>query len=186
MANWELMAAAGAMSGIPITIVTRSLKPEWLHLRMERERLSTGVNCTYQPRTMPTVMRRLRDGRSIGFVMDQYMPPPMGEKLRFFGILVDTLTAIAPLARRTGAAIVPVSQVRGREGIVRVVIEPEFVLGEEDQAANQRLSDMVERWIRAEPAQWLWTHRRCKTVAWSDAVQRGVGASNASMNRLSA
>jgi KDO2-lipid IV(A) lauroyltransferase len=167
LANWELMAAAGALEGIPITIVTRRLKPEWLHLWMEKTRLSTGVRALYQPRTMPGVLRGLRDGASVGFVMDQYMPPPMGAPLRFFGVSVNTLTAIAPLARRTGAPITPVTQRRGADGTVVIAIEPEFELSADDDADNQRLSDLVEKWIRAEPAQWLWAHRRFKNVDWS-------------------
>jgi KDO2-lipid IV(A) lauroyltransferase len=169
LANWELMAAAGALAGVPITMVTRRLKPEWLHLWMEKTRLSVGVRALYQPRTMPGVMRGLRDGLSVGFVMDQYMPPPMGKPLHFFGVRVDTLTAIAPLARRTSAPITPVTQRRSADGTVVVAIEPEFPLGEDDDADNQRLSDLVERWIRAEPAQWLWAHRRFKNVDWSAA-----------------
>ncbi|MDE2246662.1 MAG: hypothetical protein KGJ91_10925, partial [Xanthomonadaceae bacterium] len=104
LANWELMAAAGALGGVPVVMTTRHLKPEWLHRWMEKTRLSTGVRCLYQPRTMPGVMKGLRAGAAVGFVMDQYMVPPMGKPLRFFGVTVDTLAAIAPLARRTGAA----------------------------------------------------------------------------------
>ncbi|MBI4371590.1 MAG: hypothetical protein HY552_04760 [Elusimicrobia bacterium] len=169
LADWELMAAAGAMAGVPATIVTRRLKPDWLHRWMEKTRRSTGVACAYQPRTMPAVLKALRRGESIGFVMDQYMPPPMGAPLRFLGASVDTLTAIAPLARRTDAAIVPVSQVRDPDGTVRIVFEPEFPLTEDDAADNQRLAGLVERWIRAEPAQWLWVHRRFKHAVWPDA-----------------
>jgi len=172
LANWELMAAAGALGGIPITITTRHLKPEWLDARMEATRLSAGVSCVYQPRTMPTVMRGLRDGRSIGFVLDQYMVPPMGQKLRFFGVLVDTLAAVAPLARRTGAAIVPVKQIRAEDGTVRVIIEPEIPLDGSDDELNQALASLVERWIRDTPAQWLWVHRRFKNVDWSSSDRR--------------
>lgn len=175
-ANWELMAARGAMAGIPITMTTRHLKPEWLHKWMEKTRLSTGVRCVYQPRTMPGVLRALRAGESVGFVLDQYMPPPMGEPMRFFGVTVDTLAAIAPLARRTGAAIVPARQVRDADGTLRVLIEPEFAqTGDTPGEDNQRLADLVERWIRLEPSQWLWVHRRFKHVDWS-AVDRKTQA----------
>jgi KDO2-lipid IV(A) lauroyltransferase len=176
LANWELMAAAGAMGGIPLTITTRHIKPEWLHLWWEKARLSAGVRCVYQPRTMPTVMKGLRDGRSIGFVLDQYMVPPMGQKLRFFGVLVDTLAAVAPLARRTGAAIVPVRQARGADGLVRVIVEPELPLDGSDDEVNQALADLVERWIRAEPSQWLWVHRRFKNVDWSSVDRKTQAA----------
>ena len=169
LANWELAAASGAIRGMPVTIVTRRLKPAWLHDWLEKVRLSAGVRCAYQPRTMPAVMKALRDGGVVVFVMDQYMPPPMGAPMRFFGVQVDTLAAIAPLARRTGAAILPVLQVRDPGGAVRIVIEPQVPLGAEDRADNQRLAGIVEGWIRAVPAQWLWVHRRFKHVDWSKA-----------------
>ena len=91
----------------------------------------------------------------------------MGSPTRFFGVTVDTLAAIAPLARRTGAAILPVRQIRGADGIVRIIVDPEIPLGVDDKADNQRLADLVESWIRAVPGQWLWAHRRFKNVDWS-------------------
>lgn len=167
LANWELAAAIGAIKDMPVTIVTRRLKPAWLHDWMEKTRLSVGARCAYQPRTMPTVMKALRDCGGVAFVIDQYMPPPMGAPLRFFGITVDTLAAIAPLARRTGAAILPSRVIREPDGRVRIIMEPEIVLSNDDRVDNQRLTDRVEGWIRAVPAQWLWAHRRFKNVDWS-------------------
>ena len=168
LANWEFAAAAGCIRGMKVMIVTRNLKPRWLHDWLEKVRLTTGVTCAYQPRTVPAVMKRLRDGEGVVFVLDQYMPPPMGSPTRFFGVLVDTLAAIAPLARRTGAAILPVRQLRGKDGIVRIIVEPEMALGDDDKADNQRIIDRIEDWIRDEPGQWLWVHRRFKHVDWTD------------------
>ena len=176
LANWEFAAAAGAIGGMKVMIVTRKLKPQWLHDWMEKVRLSAGVTAAYQPRTVPAVMKRLRDGEGVVFVMDQYMPPPMGEPTRFFGVMVDTLAAIAPLSRRTGAAILPVRQIRGEDGIVRILVDPEIRLSDDDKADNQRLADLVESWIRAVPGQWLWAHRRFKHVDWSKADRRAHAA----------
>lgn len=172
-ANWELMASGGALGGVPLTIVTRRLKPQWLHDWMIARRLEAGVKCGIQPRTMPAVLKALKSGESAGFVMDQYMLPPMGAPLRFFGVAVETITAIAPLARRTGAAIIPVRTQRGADGLVRIVFEPELPLEGTDEEVNQRLADRVEAWIRGNPAQWIWGHRRFKGVDWSKRVPPG-------------
>ena len=153
---------------MPITIVTRRLKPAWLHAWMERTRLSVGVKAAYQPRTIPTVMKALRDNGGVVFVMDQYMSPPMGEPMRLFGVDVHTLAAIAPLARRTGAAILPVLPKREKDGRVRIIIEPEIPLTDDDKKDNQRLASHVEGWMRAAPGQALWAHRRFKDVVWPD------------------
>lgn len=167
LSNWEFAASVGAIKDMPITIVTRRLKPAWLHDWMEKTRLSVGVKATYQPRTIPTVMKALRDNGGVVFVMDQYMPPPMGEPMRFFGVMAHTLAAIAPLARRTGAAILPVLPKRMADGRVRIIIEPEIPLTDDDKADNQRLAHHVEGWMRKEPELALWAHRRFKDVDWN-------------------
>lgn len=175
LVNWELMAAAGAMGGIPLTIVTRHLKPEWLHKKMEAARLSVNIRCAYQPRTMPAIMKGLRKGESIGFVMDQYAPPPMGIPVPFFGVKVDTLAAVGTLAVRTGAAIIPGIARRDANGIIHVDMEPELDLGKAlgDQAlVTEILARKVEGWIRADPSHWLWVHRRFKNVIWPAETHR--------------
>jgi KDO2-lipid IV(A) lauroyltransferase len=168
LANWEFAAAAGAIRGMKVMIVTRNTKPKWLHDWLEKVRATTGVTCAYQPRTVPAVMKCLRNGEGVVFVLDQYMVPPMGQPLRFFGVVVDTLAVVAPLSRRTGAAILPVRQIRGKNGIVRIIVEPEMALGDDDVADNQRIIDHIEAWIRDIPGQWLWVHRRFKHVDWAD------------------
>jgi len=169
LANWEMMAAIGGLHGIPITMVTRRLKPGWLHRKIEEARASVNVRCALQPRTMPAVMKGLGNGESIGFVLDQYAAPPAGIPARFFGIMVDTLGAVGPLAQRTGAAIVPVLQRRDEKGVLRVVMEPALALGEalnDPGKVAEILLGRIEAWIRETPSQWLWVHRRFKNVSW--------------------
>lgn len=167
MANWELMVACGCMQGIPMTMVTRKLKPQWLHDLMESRRAETGAKCAFQPRTLPAVLKALRAGESVGFVMDQYHSPPMGTPVPFFGVVVDTLAAVGSIAQRTGAGIVMVTQIREPDGLLRVVIEPPLRLGEAAEnpvAATAALTREVERLIRENPSQWLWVHRRFKNL----------------------
>lgn len=174
LGNWELMAAVGAMGGVPLTIVTRHLKPEWLHLKMLEARRSVDFGCVFDNENPARkILGALRKGESVGFVMDQYAPPPTGARVPFFGIEVDTLAAVGTFAERSGAAVIPVYQRRGGDGVVRVVIEPELDLGEarRDPAASTALLALkTEEWIRREPAQWLWAHRRFKGVVWADEV----------------
>jgi KDO2-lipid IV(A) lauroyltransferase len=176
LANWELMTAAGAMAGIPLTMVTRHLKPEWLHLLIDAARRSVKVKAAYLPDTLTAILRSLRKGESLGFVLDQYAHPPVGVKVPFFGVEVDTLGAVPPLSLRYGTPIVPVRQIRDKNGFVRILIEPELDLGDAKENAIQGtavLAAMVEHWIRANPDQWLWAHRRFKYVEWpSDAVRK--------------
>lgn len=171
LGNWEMMVAAGALGGIPLTMVTKHLKPEWLHRKVEASRLSVGVKGAYEPRTLPAVMRALRNRESVGFVMDQYAGPPIGIPVPFFGVKVGTLAAVSTLAQRTGAVIVPVKTYRDERGVVRVCVEPAMELGElikSEEKTTEVLSGKVEDWVRQFPEQWLWIHRRFKNVVWPE------------------
>jgi KDO2-lipid IV(A) lauroyltransferase len=169
LGNWELMVGAGALAGMPLTMVTKKLKPQWLHDQIEQSRKSVGVSGAYEPRTLPIVMRALRNGESVGFVMDQYAGPPIGIPVPFFGVKVGTLAAVSVLVERTGAAVVPVRAYRDAMGVVCVDVQPEIdlsAISSDNEACTAALTNRVELWVRELPTQWLWIHRRFKNVVW--------------------
>ncbi len=168
---WEMLAAAGGLAGLAPLVVTKVLKPEWLHRQITACRLSTGVRAAYHPGSVPQVLRELRQGGSVAFMNDQYAGPPMGIPVPFFGVKPNTLAAIAPIAQRTGAAIVPVSCYRDENGVSVVVIEHELDLGpalSDTEKTTAILAAKIEAWVRQHPDQWLWIHRRFKNVVWPD------------------
>lgn len=161
---WEMSAASAGLAGLEPTVVTTILKPGWLHEQITACRGSTGVHQAFHPGSMPSVLKALRRGGCVAFMNDQYARPPMGLPVVFFGQLVDTLAVVGSLAKRTGAVVLPVSTVRGPDGVNVTTIEPELSMdGADDPAtATQMIADHVESWVRKTPAQWLWAHRRFK------------------------
>ncbi|MCM2277835.1 MAG: lysophospholipid acyltransferase family protein [Oligoflexia bacterium] len=168
--NWEIMAAAGSLhGGMDLMIVTKRLKPDWLHRAIERGRGRCGVRATYEPRTLKDVLRHLGVNGTVGFVLDQYAGAPVGVRVPFFGVAVGTSTALATLARRTGAAVLPVLNYRTPEGRFVVEIRPALQKGSvggdaayEIAAATATYAKEMEKDILAHPDQWLWIHRRFK------------------------
>lgn len=174
---WEMQAAAGGLAGMPLTVVTKAVKPAWLHDLLTERRLSTGVRAALHPGSMPTIMRALRKGEAVAFMNDQYARPPMGLKVRFFGVEVETLSAVGPLAKRTGAAVITATSYRDMDGVTRVFLSPEVAFGsalEDPARATQLLADIVEMNVRRHPEQWLWLHRRFKNVVWP--AEQAAGA----------
>jgi KDO2-lipid IV(A) lauroyltransferase len=167
--NWEFMAGSGAMlGGIDIMIVTKRLKPAWIHQAFERGRLRAHFKATYEPRTLKDVIRQLKAGGTVGFVMDQYAGPPVGIRVPVFGVPVGTPAVIATLVKRTGAAVVPVVNYRRADGKFVTHIRPalEWVATVDPNAEigenTARFARVLEKDIYDHPEQWLWTHRRFK------------------------
>lgn len=167
--NWEVMASTGAiLGGIDLMLVTKHLKPEWLHQAIEKGRSRCGVRATYEPRTLRDVLSQLKKNGTVGFVLDQYAGPPIGVRVPVFGIPVGTTTAIATLAKRTGAVVLPVVNYRTLDGRWVVIIRPPIDWVASEDAAYElaentaRYAADLERDIYAHPDQWLWIHRRFK------------------------
>jgi len=177
LGNWEIVAAQGGLNNMGMMIVTRNLRPQWFHDKMIHTRLSTGVTSTFRARALPAVLKALRRGESVVFAMDQYAAPDIGGiKARFFGINVNTLGAIAVLAQKTGAAVVPGSAYRDEDGLIHVFIEPEIEIGSAKSDiphSTQKIVATIESYIRRHPEQWTWGHRRFKNVDWNEEEAAG-------------
>ncbi len=171
LANWEIMAVIAALNGVPVTIITRQLKPAWLDKKITSLRSLAGCGSAYKDQRLTAVLKGLRNQKSIGFVLDQYIAPPAGIAVKFFTAQVHTLGVFGLFSKRTKAPIVPVFQTRDEKGVIHVVFEPAInpdEIPEDTKDFTQALSLKVEGWIRKNPAQWLWVHRRFKNATWEN------------------
>lgn len=170
ISNWEVIVGYGShVLKVPATMVTKQLKPKWLHDLSERTRARLGTKMAFEPKTLRVVLKSLQRGEIVGFVMDQYTGAPVGARVPFFGIPVGSHTALATLALRTKAAVVPGFAYRLPDGKYRVRFEPEIPLIENNEnlelAVLQNTANYVRRtesWVREFPEQWLWIHKRWK------------------------
>lgn len=168
LGNWELMLATGAAHGISAMMVTKQLKPAWIHKAIEIGRKHAGYDATYEPRTLKDILKRLSNKKTIGFVLDQYAGAPVGVRVPFMGVHVGTNTVIAMIAKRTGARVLPVTNFRTQEGRHHVEIYEalEWIV---DPDPNREIAlntanyaKVLESHIKEHPDQWLWIHRRFK------------------------
>ncbi len=170
-ANWELMGIGG-LHGINCMVTGRRLKPDWLNDVVVGARAALNGRTASGRRILPELLRWIKEGNTSAFILDQYAAPPAGVLVRFFGVEVGTNGAVGLVAQRTGAPIFMVFQRRDERGIIHAVFE-EAVLDDETLQdplkCTQALAARVEAWIRANPAQWLWAHRRFKNVVWPEA-----------------
>lgn len=169
LGNWEVLTASGpTLFSTPVTMVTKALKPAWFHRVVVVTRGLLGVQMACEPKTMPMILRALKRKEIVGMVMDQYTGAPVGARVPFFGHPVGSHTALAFLALRTGAPVVPSISVRKPDGRYLIRFDPPFeTLTDEDQdvAVLKNTAQYVrhtEAWVKEFPSQWMWIHRRWK------------------------
>ena len=112
------------------------------------------------------MLRRLRSNRAVWYAPDQDLGLRHAVFAPFFGRPAATLTATARLARASGAPVLPFRVEREAGGRAwRVVIDPALSGFPSDDALADaaRVNEVIERWARASPEQYLWVHRRFKT-----------------------
>lgn len=170
-ANWELMGVAG-LYGIRCMVTGKRLKPEWLNKRVVAARQSLGSRTASGKRILPELLRWIKEGNTSTFILDQYAAPPAGLPARFFGATVDTQGVVGLVVQRTGAPVFTCFQRRGADGKIHAIFEEvpiDEALAKDPAAVTQLLTDRFEAFIRSNPAQWLWGHRRFKNAVWPAA-----------------
>ena len=110
---------------------------------------------------MGNMMRYLEDGNVVALLIDQYMSH--GEPLKFLGHTAYTATSAAKLALKHDALLITFYVVRNDDGINFDLVFESPVKPSTPNEMTQILNDRLEKQIRKNMGQWLWTHKRWKS-----------------------
>lgn len=163
--NWELMGAYWAGMGYPLTALATRVRDSRLDDLLLRIRRSAGLKILERSKGLLSAFRCLRRGEMLGVLMDL---DTSVESLTvdFLGHPAKTPVGPAKLASRTGAGVVPMALLMKSDGTYRLDVREPLRLNGDGALADDvaRCSMAVEEFIRLEPTQWAWMHRRWKSV----------------------
>jgi Kdo2-lipid IVA lauroyltransferase/acyltransferase len=168
---WELHAIVHALQMQPIGILARTLDNPYLNQLLEDIRQRTGNAVIYRSQTIRRVMRTLQGGQGVAVLIDQHIMSRDAITIEFFERRAATTSAVAALALRTGAPVVPVFALPVGAGRYRLIYEhpvepPRADSPDAIREFTQRCTDVLEMYVRRHPELWLWMHRR-----WRDEVE---------------
>jgi Kdo2-lipid IVA lauroyltransferase/acyltransferase len=167
MANFELMPIAANKHGYNMTVVSRPVNNPFIQriLLFFRERpmgdwgrIPKGVDGARQ------AMKLLAEGLNLGVLVDQRVS--QGVALPLFGQPARTNLGIAKLALEYGVDVFPCHIERLGGARFRITLEEPLrrpQMGDrqaEAKAMMTEVNQILERWIRHRPEDWLWLHRR--------------------------
>ena len=169
--NFPLALIRLKEEGYKVRVILRRMRDEKVEDFLERRRQKIGINAIYstpRPACTTQAIRSLRNNELLFIQLDQNFGTS-GVFVNFFGRQAATATGPVVLALRTQAPVVPLFIVRNRDNSHRVVIEPEVVIDKKDtpeetlQFNIQKITSLIEFYIRRYPQEWGWIHRRWKS-----------------------
>jgi Kdo2-lipid IVA lauroyltransferase/acyltransferase len=140
------------------------------------DQLVNGIRCLHGNRVLHKddfargLLAAMRQGDTVGILMDTNMTPPQGVFVPFFGKMACTASGLARVALKTGAAVLPgfmLWEESEQKYVLHFGDEIESDRTGEDEADTvaftARCTAAIEAYVRRYPDQWLWVHRRWKT-----------------------
>jgi KDO2-lipid IV(A) lauroyltransferase len=167
---WELSSFAHSIYGHPMKFVVREIDNPRVERLISGYRSIGGNAPVRRQNASRDILKALRNNETVGILMDQNTVREEGVFAEFFGIPAATTPAVATFALRTGAAVIPGFLIWDEEiQKHRLHFDPPLELiqtGDRtaDILENTRMFNKVlENYVRKNPDQWLWIHRRWKT-----------------------
>ena len=167
--DWEAGALLLGHLGYELSVVARPLDNPLLDRMLDRLRRRTGNGVFPKRRAVREILKAMGRGGGVAILIDQ---DARGDGLfvPFFGRPASTTPTAALVALRTGAALIPMAARVEPDGTIAVCAEAAIALEPTDDRDGdvRRLTAactaIVEGWVRRDPEQWLWMHRRWKTT----------------------
>ncbi len=166
-ANWEMFPVITALIGLKAHFIYRHANNPYTENLMMRIRKRSGVEFTRKGVDgARQVVRAIKEKIFIGLLVDQ--KDNRGISVPFMGRDAMTGPAVAALALHYHVPIIMTHVERIPESArFKVTVEEPFYVELDGQSKDQaimktmtRINARLEDWIRLNPAQWLWLHRR--------------------------
>ena len=161
-ANWEILPNVAIKNGVPVLSIFRRPNNPFINFLIKYIR----SNLPMAPKGKEgakQLIYSLKKGRSIGLVIDQKMND--GIKVPFFNKPAMTSDALAQLCLRIKSLVIPVEVERMKNTNFKITFHNPLKITKNGQKKTPlqimtEVNLIMEKWIRKNPGQWLWLHRR--------------------------
>ncbi|MGB9736044.1 MAG: lysophospholipid acyltransferase family protein [bacterium] len=171
LGNWEFAAAAQSLRNGGLIAVAKDIHNPYIDRYIKSLRRSAGIEVVRPRNAVFKLLRSLKQGKTIAMLLDQNTLRHEAVFVNFFGRPAATQYAMALMALKTGAAVVPgyIMKNHVRGGYIIRYEKPIFVDDVKDREKavielTQQFTTILETHIKRAPGQWFWVHNRFKTT----------------------
>lgn len=169
LGNWEFAIQTASAWGMPCDVIVKKQRTQLAQTFLTWFRTRFGARVIYETGTLKEIFSSLSSERFVVFVLDQFMGPPIGLPVKFFGQEAGTAVGLALISEKSKNSLFTSYNFRGEDGKIHTFIEelkePVLTSSERNERLYQKtqwFNDVLESQIRKHPEQWLWLHRRWK------------------------
>ena len=162
--NFELMAMAIEKAGVDLSAIYRPLNNKMVNSIMEplrkkyicKKQIKKGINGVRES------LKLFKQGTSIAIMIDQRVSE--GEKINFFNHSAYTTTIPAQFVKKFKCKIQPVHIERYDKINFKITFDKQIIIGKnlDYNSIGVELNKWLEKKIRKNPSQWIWSHDRWK------------------------
>ncbi len=162
LGNWELPHYIVLKEQMEIGLISRPPNNIWTKKFFEIIRYNPKVPIFYKgSEGSRQIIKFLSKGGNMGILFDQRLSD--GTPLPLFGRTALTATGPAKLAKRFDGEIIPVQVARiPNKCKFKVTFYPPLDMDKSPDDLMTSMNQHLEAWIRENPCQWLWFHKRWK------------------------
>lgn len=169
--NFPLALTRLRQEGYKVSVILRRMRDDKVEDFLEKRRRRMGINSIHSTPRQACVensIKALRNNEILFIQLDQNFGTA-GVFVDFFGQKAATATGPVVLALRTQAPILPLFIARRQDNRHVLMIGQELII--EEKAAQdetlqfniQKITAVIESYIRRYPQEWGWIHRRWKS-----------------------
>ena len=162
--NFELMAMVIEKAGVNLAAIYRPLNNKMVNSIMEplrkkhicKNQIKKGINGVRES------LKFFKQGTSIAIMIDQRVSE--GKKINFFNHQALTTTIPAQFVKKFGCKIQPVHIERYDKINFKITFDEQIIIGKnaDENLISIKLNQWLEKKIKKNPSQWIWSHDRWK------------------------
>jgi len=164
--NWEVLVPSLDRIGINIGAIYRHINNRFIDkliLKIRQNSLVTKKSF-YTPKGRKSAKDIIEGiGKSVSILLLIDQKDSSGEEVIFFNKKVKTQTGFLKIARKYNLPIIPIRNKRINNGHIELTfLEPLYHnnLEIDDNQMMETIHRKIEEWIKSEPSQWFWQHKR--------------------------
>lgn len=172
LGNWEMITAAVSIRFGGLSAIASPQHSPSVNRLINTIRTRFGMEVIPKKKGLKRMMSAVKQNRIVGILLDLNAKWDQGVFVDFLGRPSCTNKGLAIMALKMGTPVIPGFSIREKDGLYHIYLGEEVKLirtGDRTRDIEENtalFTRIIESYVIKYPDQWLWVHRRWKTLPY--------------------